>query len=112
MIVTFDEGGVSGHINHTAVYRGVARLMEKKMIDVEVFTLSSVHLIRKYLAIADVNFVWTDEWQAFRFDFIEAYKTLACHVTQLVWFRKFFIIFSRYTYVNSFQRFVQPSKQS
>ena len=29
IIVTFDDHGVSGHVNHSAVYRGVARLMEK-----------------------------------------------------------------------------------
>ena len=81
--------------------------MEKKMLDVELMTLTTVHLVRKYIGILDVNFVWIDQWQAFRFDWIQAYKNLACHESQLVWFRKFFIIFSRYTYVNSFTRYVQ-----
>ena len=102
MIITFDEGGVSGHTNHNAVYEGVKILMEKKMIDVEVMALTTVPLIRKYLGAIDVNFVWMDEWQAFRFDWITAYRTLALHETQMVWFRKIFIVISRYTYINSF----------
>ena len=76
------------------------------MLDLEVLTLTSVHLVRKYISIADVNFVWTDEWHSFNYNCCEAYRTLAEHVTQLVWFRKFFIILSRYTYINSFKRYV------
>ena len=76
------------------------------MIDVEVMCLSTVNVVRKYLAIFDINFVWMDEWQAFRYDCCAAYSCLALHATQLVWFRKFFIIVSRYTYINSFQRYV------
>ena len=72
---------MSGHVNHSAVFHGVESLMKKKMLDVEVLTLSTVHLIRKYIAIADVNFVWLDEWHAFGFNVCEAYKTLAEHVT-------------------------------
>lgn len=31
---------------------------------------------------------------------------LAVHQTQMVWFRKLFIFFSRYSYVNSFVRYI------
>ena len=81
IIVTFDEYGVSDHCNHQDVFRGVEVLMKKKMIDVEVLALSSVHLVRKYIAIVDVNFVWLDEWHTFNYNFCEAYNTLAEHVT-------------------------------
>ena len=81
IIITFDKDGVSDHANHKSIYQGISRLMEKKMIDVEVFTLTTVHLVRKYLAIVDVNFIWTDEWQAFRFSCCDAYRTLALHAT-------------------------------
>ena len=39
IIMTFDEHGVSGHINHKQVFHGVSRLMEKKMVDCEVYAL-------------------------------------------------------------------------
>ena len=99
---------MSGHPNHGAVFAGVSRLMEQKLVsDVEVLSLASVNILRKYIAIADVNFTWVDEWQAFGLNPFESYRVLALHVTQMVWFRKLFIIFSRYTYVNSFYRYVQ-----
>lgn len=106
IIVTFDDQGVSGHPNHCAIFHGVSELMKQRMIDVEVWTLTSVHLIRKYIGLADINFVWVDEWQCTRLNMVEAYLTLAEHASQLVWFRKLFIIFSRYTYLNSFIRYV------
>ncbi len=81
--------------------------MEKRLIeDIETLTLTTVNIFRKYIALADVNFVWIDEWSCFKFNFIEAYQTLALHETQMVWFRKLFIVFSRYTYVNSLMRYV------
>mmetsp|Transcript_16041 Transcript_16041/g.20305 ORF Transcript_16041/g.20305 Transcript_16041/m.20305 type:complete len:304 (-) Transcript_16041:207-1118(-) len=111
IIVTFDEGGVSGHPNHIAIFEGISHLMKHKLLaDIEIFTLTTVMLFRKYIAIADVNFIFADEWQAFRLNFIEAYMTLAEHATQLVWFRKLFIVFSRYTYVNSFTRYISTDK--
>ena len=81
--------------------------MEKRLIDVEVMALSTVAIWRKFIGILDVNLLWQDEWHAFRYNFISAYRTLAQHESQLVWFRKLFIIFSRYTYINSFSRYVQ-----
>ena len=113
MIMTFDEHGVSSHPNHIAIYNGVSKLMNERMMsDVEVFTLSTVHILRKYIGFVDINICLMDEWIAYRFNFIEAYMTLAEHATQLVWFRKLFIVFSRYTYVNSFYRYIQPSSKS
>ena len=106
MIITFDDHGVSGHPNHQALFKGVNDLMERRLVrDVEVMTLTSVNILRKYLGIIDVNFI-LDEWQSWRFNVFEAYKTLAEHKSQLVWFRKLFVIFSRYTYINSFYRYV------
>ena len=81
-------------------------MTDRMLDDIEVFTLTTVNIFRKYIGFADINLCMPDEWQAFRFNFIEAYMTLAEHETQLVWFRKLFIIFSRYTYVNSFYRYV------
>ena len=70
-------------------------------------TLITVNLLRKYLGFIDILFVWYTEWQAFRYNCCEAYATLALHESQLVWFRKLFILSSRYTYCNSFHRYLQ-----
>lgn len=78
-IVTFDNHGVSLHPNHIACFHGVELLMTRKMVDVEVMTLTSVNIFRKYIAFADVNFVYSDEWQAFRFNVCACYRNLAIH---------------------------------
>ena len=113
IIVTFDQWGISNHPNHIAIFHGIEHMMKQKlMLDVEIFTLTTVMLWRKYLALADVNFILTDEWQAYRLNVCEAYGVLSEHVTQNVWFRKLFIIFSRYTYINSFTRYVSSSRST
>ena len=56
--------------------------MEKRLVEpIETMTLSTVNIFRKYIALADVNFVWIDEFSSFKFNFIEAYQTLALHET-------------------------------
>ena len=79
IIVTFDDEGVSLHPNHCAIFDGVSKIMNDHMLELEVLTLTTVHILRKYIAIADVNFCFTDEWQCFRYNMIEAYRTLAEH---------------------------------
>jgi N-acetylglucosaminylphosphatidylinositol deacetylase len=34
---------------------------------------------------------------------VGTFRAMSCHLSQLVWYRVFFILFSRYTYVNDFQ---------
>ena len=84
--------------------------MKNQLIDVELMTLTTVNLIRKYIGFIDILFVWITQWHAFRYNFLEAYQTLAEHETQLVWFRKIFIVISRYTYCNSFNRYLQKDR--
>jgi len=79
IIVTFDNGGVSAHPNHIALFYGVEKLMERKLLDVEVMTLTTVNIFRKYIGLADVNFLWMDEWQCFRLNVCQAYANLARH---------------------------------
>ena len=79
MIFTFDNAGVSGHANHIAIFHGISELMENKMIPVEVMTLTTVMIVRKFLGLIDACFIWTNEWHAFGYNFIEAYRTLALH---------------------------------
>ena len=54
-ILTFDSKGVSGHTNHIDTYKGVIHyLRTKKPAGIQVWTLSSKGLIRKYLGVLDV----------------------------------------------------------
>ncbi|KAI0017559.1 putative deacetylase LmbE-like domain-containing protein [Xylariomycetidae sp. FL0641] len=60
VLVTFDQGGVSGHPNHISLYHGartfVSSLTKGKpgwASPVDLYTLTSVNVARKYLAFLD-----------------------------------------------------------
>lgn len=163
-IITFDEGGVSGHLNHIAVHHGVARYLalhsqQQKHIrkrstinsslppasppssssssiltyrgssacsdeaassqssthpqrsssegdQVRGFKLETTSLARKYLGPLDV--LWSmlvSEGVVFltplHLAFWPAHRCMLAHRSQYVWFRRLYVPFSRYSYVNS-----------
>ncbi|XP_021104640.1 N-acetylglucosaminyl-phosphatidylinositol de-N-acetylase isoform X2 [Heterocephalus glaber] len=123
LVVTFDAGGVSGHSNHVALYAAVRALHSEGkfpkgfpgcaqtcnpsastsqstgITGCSVLTLQSVNVLRKYFSILDlpwsllqmqdVLFVLTSE------EVSRAKKAMSCHRTQLLWFRRLYIFFSR-----------------
>ncbi|KAM6174370.1 N-acetylglucosaminyl-phosphatidylinositol de-N-acetylase [Erethizon dorsatum] len=107
LVVTFDAGGISGHSNHTALYAAVRALHSEGKFPkgCSVLTLQSVNVLRKYLSILDlpwsllrgqdVLFVLTSEEVAW------AKKAMSCHHSQLLWFRRLYLLFSRYMRINS-----------
>ncbi|XP_052768896.1 N-acetylglucosaminyl-phosphatidylinositol de-N-acetylase-like [Mya arenaria] len=104
-VVTFDSHGVTGHANHIAVCNGIRKLFSgKDMEDVSVFTLESTNIIRKYMSILDLPMssifcTWT--FISSPMDVLKSWRAMAAHNSQFVWFRKLYIIFSRYMYVNT-----------
>lgn len=107
LVITFDSHGVSGHPNHIAVSKGTtAAWREFKKHPLELAQLESVWLWRKYLGL--INYAI----DAFRTVTIavpvpyEAFwigqEAMKRHASQLLWFRKLYLIFSRYVYLNSF----------
>ncbi|XP_008569027.1 PREDICTED: N-acetylglucosaminyl-phosphatidylinositol de-N-acetylase [Galeopterus variegatus] len=107
LVVTFDAGGVSGHSNHIALHAAVRalRLEGKLPKGCSVLTLESVNVLRKYISlldlplsllhIHDVLFVLTSEEVA------QAKRAMSCHRSQLLWFRRLYVVFSRYMRINS-----------
>ncbi|XP_003466355.2 N-acetylglucosaminyl-phosphatidylinositol de-N-acetylase [Cavia porcellus] len=107
LVVTFDAGGVSGHSNHIALHAAVRALHSEGRFPkgCSVLTLQSVNVLRKYLSLLDlpwsllrppdVLFVLTSEEVA------RAKKAMFCHHSQLLWFRRLYILFSRYMRINS-----------
>lgn len=119
MIITFDNYGVSGHPNHIAVHRGVceylldcARRPEKEAdVRIEAWKLDSVGIIKKYSGPMYVLWAMgrhraTNESHQFYgrgpWDSIEAMRK---HATQWLWYRRLFVVFSHYTYMNALHRF-------
>eukprot|EP00750_Incisomonas_marina_P015811 INCI18669.1.p1 GENE.INCI18669.1~~INCI18669.1.p1 ORF type:complete len:260 (-),score=32.70 INCI18669.1:143-922(-) len=116
-VITFDSRGVSGHKNHIDTYRGVLQYMTsgvEKLNSIPVWVLSSTTLIRKYQGIIDV--VWTlflrscksagSSQQAVvcgSSPFLN-WEAMRAHQSQFVWYRRLFVIFSRFSFVNDFTR--------
>ena len=60
IVISFDEGGVSGHPNHIDVYRGLMHLSKKSHFAFDYMTLESVSIFRKYLSFTDI--MWCNEF--------------------------------------------------
>lgn len=125
-LITFDAGGVSGHPNHVSLYHGarsfIYGLVHGKsgwQPPVDLYTLTSVSVVRKYAGILDVVATLTS-W-ALRVEFknkkrpnglvffngvgsggiVTAWKAMTtAHKSQMQWFRYGWIIFSRYMVMN------------
>ncbi|CAN1143822.1 Probable N-acetylglucosaminyl-phosphatidylinositol de-N-acetylase [Linum perenne] len=113
-IITFDDYGVSGHCNHCDVHNGVRKLLQNTSErHLEAWELVSNNILRKYSGPVDV---WLSMLLATKSNNREAaycllndqpwksFHAMAAHSSQWVWFRKLFVLFSSYTYVNTIQR--------
>jgi N-acetylglucosaminylphosphatidylinositol deacetylase len=102
-IFTFDNYGVSGHPNHISVYRGI-----KLISSIPRYSLESVPIWRKYLPVLDfiMTLALSDERSLVALNLDDpglSLSTMKLYASQNVWFRKLFSIFSRYSYINTFQ---------
>ncbi|ODN06496.1 N-acetylglucosaminyl-phosphatidylinositol de-N-acetylase [Orchesella cincta] len=108
-LITFDGYGVSGHLNHISIYNCIAELMQNRLIPptCRVFSLESVSWFRKFiLGVFDVYLSYMTS--TFMYVTNEVGRSLIrsameVHVTQYVWYRKLYMVFSRYINVNTFR---------
>jgi N-acetylglucosaminylphosphatidylinositol deacetylase len=101
VLVTFDEGGVSRHPNHVATGAGV-RTVERA--NTHVLLLETTSRVRKYAGMLDhVASAMTHGGEVVVTPVPRGARTaMACHASQLVWYRRVFIRLSRYAYINTF----------
>ncbi|KAI8642798.1 putative deacetylase LmbE-like domain-containing protein [Parasitella parasitica] len=105
-IITFDDHGVSQHPNHIAAYHG-ARAFVRQNRDIQLYKLTSVSLIRKYIGIFDLilpNSKKSVEMISPPFAYLATHKAMRQHKSQLVWFRWLYVTFSRYMFINDLVR--------
>ncbi|KAG2522534.1 hypothetical protein BBI17_005257 [Phytophthora kernoviae] len=122
VVFTFDDYGVSGHANHIATHFGVKRALQQQQERcnaaesdekiVRGWGLESTSLVRKYVGILDTALSYwlsrqdgeQDERQfVFVFRPRWNYNAMAMHQSQFVWYRRLFVAFSRYTFINTFR---------
>ena len=109
VVLTFDAKGVSGHPNHVAAYRGVRRwaaAARKISASPETWALVTVNPLRKFLTFGDVfaSFALESHVLVAATSAMEVRRAMSLHRSQWVWYRKLFVLFSRYAYVNSLRR--------
>lgn len=109
VVLTFDAKGVSGHPNHVAAYRGVRRwaaAAQKISASPETWALVTVNPLRKFLTFGDVfaSFALESHVLVAATSAMEVRRAMSLHRSQWVWYRKLFVLFSRYAYVNSLRR--------
>jgi N-acetylglucosaminylphosphatidylinositol deacetylase len=93
---------VSGHLNHIACYQGVLELLSQRPA-LSAYALESTNLVRKFTGVADIltsylcssllQYVWLDPQLNF--------TAMQAHESQFVWYRRLFIAFARYSFVNT-----------
>lgn len=136
VIMTFDAHGVSSHPNHVSLYHGARAFVSGLTTDrpgwsnpVDMYTLTSVNILRKYTGILDVfatlSTAALDAWKGAGAESIRnkvsaehpaalvflhgfgaggwatAREAMTrAHVSQMVWFRWGWITVSRYMFMN------------
>ncbi|XP_047307687.1 N-acetylglucosaminyl-phosphatidylinositol de-N-acetylase-like [Impatiens glandulifera] len=102
LIITFDNYGVSGHCNHRDLNHGIRRFLNDT--SVEAWELVSTNMLRKYSGPFDI---WLSHLSArgethclLNEKPFKTYLAMAQHSSQWLWFRKLFVFFSSYSYVN------------
>jgi N-acetylglucosaminylphosphatidylinositol deacetylase len=126
VIVTFDQSGVSYHPNHRSLYYGsrafVGSLMKPGESErpVQLYTLGSVNVLRKYMSILDAPAsVFSTALSKrdrgshpsplFIVSGLGEYRKAqlamtSAHASQMVWFRWVWIALSRYMMINVLTR--------
>lgn len=107
-VVTFDKHGISKHKNHVSLYYAIAALCIEKKVPYycKLYVLESVNIIRKYVQLLDlpISLLSASYWYLITYDQKNGIKkAMAAHKSQYVWFRKLYMIFSRYTFINTLQ---------
>jgi N-acetylglucosaminylphosphatidylinositol deacetylase len=132
VLITFDSQGVSSHPNHISLFHGarafIASLLETtESSPVDLYTLGSVGMLRKYTSFVDVFATLGSWWMGASGAGDEneekhpsalvftnkltgeaalgtAWKAMTeAHKSQMVWFRYGWITFSRYMVINDLQ---------
>ncbi|KAK4160646.1 putative deacetylase LmbE-like domain-containing protein [Cladorrhinum sp. PSN259] len=134
-IITFDEGGVSGHINHRAVSAAVRHYAATNPEAPVAFSLTTTSLIRKYTFLGDLpltslRFTWriiealsfhaskadpktsdralaANSWHRY----LLTRSAMASHRSQYTWDRNLYMVLSRYVWFNDLKRLPHVSEQ-
>ncbi len=108
-VMTFDQGGVSGHSNHKSVYHGIMQLKGERRsenVSVRFFALNSVNLFKKfsgflYPIVDSSDMVYRADWSTRR----TIQRAISAHASQYGYgfLCRLYVMFSRYLFINTFR---------
>jgi N-acetylglucosaminylphosphatidylinositol deacetylase len=130
-LVTFDADGVSGHVNHRDTFRAVQDVFARQRQgnddrrlaeNVTAWSLETIHnpiikyiplwewilLIFRWLGFGPSSYISdTPTADTATYRLLQPslnWRAMTTHRSQFVWYRRLFVVFSRYTYYNRLRR--------
>ncbi|XP_037038377.1 N-acetylglucosaminyl-phosphatidylinositol de-N-acetylase [Bradysia coprophila] len=108
-LITFDRDGVSYHPNHCTIYYAAASLCLAGYLpkNCKILTLDSVNVLRKYMSVFDlvISLLLSTNWCILSWTNVNIVrKAMRQHRSQMLWFRKLYIVFSRYMVINTLRQ--------
>ncbi|KAL6241226.1 hypothetical protein RBB50_011905 [Rhinocladiella similis] len=114
-LITFDDGGISGHKNHIAVSDGILKIFSPRKPNIPVYTLTTTNVVRKYSLLGDLPLTVLKLIMGGMFSgqsgcsalFLNSFP-LWCrgvvafmrHSSQVSWDRYIYVVLSRYMWFN------------
>jgi N-acetylglucosaminylphosphatidylinositol deacetylase len=99
-IITFDDYGVTGHINHVSCYEAV-RDLKGEQIGLSLMSRSvwikGLGPLSVFVHDPSADYVLSSE------NVTKSWRHMKVHESQFVWYRKLLILISRYSYVNAYK---------
>lgn len=106
-IMTFDGYGVSGHVNHIALFRAMEQAVKSKTLTIPVFKLKSISVFTKFTFFigAGFRYFFTSRGRSHFFaasptQYMVGRAAMYTHKSQMVWFRHLYLVFSQYMILN------------
>lgn len=113
-LITFDEHGISSHVNHKALNKAIPIIKENNK-NLIVYTLKTCFVLRKYFflfdllptLLFDLKLTLNESRKSLFYlntprDYLINIGAMCEHKTQLMWFRYLYILSSRYMFINYF----------
>jgi len=107
-MISFDQYGISGHRNHSAIYYALLNL--SKISQLHFLSLQSLPIYRKYFTLFELFRVYfmSNSMRSKIFILpieyrLTPHKAMFEHRSQLVWFRYLYLLFSCYIWINDFK---------
>lgn len=114
LVITFDRGGISGHVNHRSIALGMEYYISRMDQTPLIYQLSTVSSVFEYTSIGDLIrtlvkflprlFVSSTDYRVLfvnsPWKYLQALRAFHAHRSQVLWYRHIYTIFSRHMFIN------------